>query len=344
VIAPRAPGGKLRGRIEIRTLESAALRGNPLGDPHLRDVIAYLPPSYDASGSKRYPLVVILPHYASTNYSMVNFRLWEPSIFEMYEQLVLRGEAGEAILIAPDACNRWGGSQYLDSSASGAYQTHVADEVIPFADATWRTIPAREARAIVGRSSGGYGALRLGLDRPDLAAVIGSHAGDALFEVSIRPTFTRVAITLDREGGLESFVRRFETTGPRGGGDFEAIATVAYAAAYAPEPALPFPHVALPFDPSTALPRPEVWARFLDHDPVVRLERDPQAMKSHALIFLDAGDRDEHGLHFAARRMAELLAARGARVVHEEFPGTHRGTHHRYAVSLPRLIAALARD
>jgi enterochelin esterase family protein len=343
-MAVGTPWGRLRGRIEIRAFESKALQGNRLGDPHVREVIAYLPPSYDASSARRYPLVVLLPHYAATNRSLLNWRMWEPSTFELYEQLLLRGEAGEAILIAPDACNRWGGSQYLDSPATGAYQTHVAEEVIPFADATWRTVPAREARAIVGRSSGGFGALRLGLDRPELAAVIGSHAGDALFEVSIRPSFTNVAITLDREGGLEAFLHRFEATGPLRSGDFEAMAMIAMAAAYAPDPERPFPYFRLPFDVRTALPIPEVWARFLDHDPVVRLERDPDAMRGQALVFLDAGDRDEYGLQFAARRMAELLAARGTPVFHEEFPGGHRGTHHRYAVSLPKVIAALARD
>lgn len=337
------PPSRLRGRIEIHAIESRALRGNPLGDPDVREVVVYLPPSYDR-GARRYPLVMLLAPYAATNRSMVNWRLWEPSTFELYEQLLARGEAEEAILVSPDACNRWGGSQFLDSVATGRYQTHVAEEVLPWLDAHLRTIPRPEARAVVGRSSGGFGALRLALDRPGLFAAVGSHAGDALFEVSLRPTFTSVAITLDREGGLEAFLRRFESTGPRSAGDFDAIAMIAAAAAYAGDLSLPFPHCALPFDPTTALPVPEVWARFLEHDPVTRLERHPDALRDLALAYLDAGDRDEHGLQFAARRLAELLRARGARVVHEEFAGGHRGTHARYAVSLPRLVGALARD
>jgi enterochelin esterase family protein len=60
-------------------------------------------------------------------------------------------------------------------------------------------------------------------------------------------------------------------------------------------------------------------------------------------IYLDAGDRDEHGLQFGARQMRDLLVARGAPVAHEEFPGGHRGTGHRYETSLPRLVAACAR-
>ena len=59
---------------------------------------------------------------------------------------------------------------------------------------------------------------------------------------------------------------------------------------------------------------------------------------------IHCGDRDEHGLHFGARRLSILLRERSANVVHEEFSGGHRGTTDRFLVSLPRLIGALAVD
>ena len=60
-------------------------------------------------------------------------------------------------------------------------------------------------------------------------------------------------------------------------------------------------------------------------------------------VFLDAGDRDEHGLQIGARMVRDRLAARGVRVTHEEFPGGHRGTAWRYDVSIPLLLAEVAR-
>jgi enterochelin esterase family protein len=331
----------LRGRLETPLLRSALLRGNPLGDPTEREVLVYLPPSYDETKPRRFPIVVVLPAFGAMHRTLASFRLWEKNVFEIFESLLVRAACPEAILVVPDAVNRWGGSQFLDSPATGAYQSHVVDEVVPFVDQLYRTIPHREARAIVGRSSGGFGALRIGIDRPDAFAAIGSHAGDALFEASLRPDFTSVATTLDRAGGLEAFVARIGAEGPRGDADFTALALVAYAAAYAPDMGSPLPHAALPFDPRTALVVPEVWARFLDHDPVVLLERFPDAMKRADLVYLDAGDRDEHGLQFGARRIAELLRARDATVVHEEFPGGHRGTTQRFESSLPRLLEVL---
>jgi enterochelin esterase-like enzyme len=331
----------LRGRIELPRFESAILSDNVLGDPALREVLVYLPPSYDEGA--RFPLVFVLPPYAAGHRSLINYKLWEPDLFERYEAQLARGEAEEAILAAPDCMTRWGGSQFIDSPATGRYQSYLVDEVLPFLDGRYRTIAERAGRAVAGRSSGGYGALRLALDRPEAMAAYASHAGDALFEASVRPSFTAVAIALERAGGMKAFIERFSASGPQSQGDFDVIMAIATAAAYAPEPDAPLPHAALPFDPKTALPIEPVWRRFLDHDPVVRLDRDPSAMKDAALVLLDAGDRDEYGLHFAARALHERLRDRGANVVHEEFPGGHRGTQSRFEWSLPRLIRALAR-
>ena len=332
----------LRGRLETPLLRSATLRGNVLSDPTEREVLVYLPPSYDETKPRRYPLVMLLPAFGAAHRTLASFRLWDKNVFEIYESLLARAECVEAILAVPDAVNRWGGSQFLDSPATGAYQSYLVDEVVPFLDQLYRTIPTREARAIVGRSSGGFGALRIAIDRPDAFAAIGSHAGDSLFEVSLRPTFTAVATVLDREGGLEPFANRMREQGPRGDADFEAIALLACAAAYAPAMTSPYPHCDLPFDPTTALVVPEVWSRFLEHDPVLLLERFPAALSRASFVYLDAGNRDEHGLHFGARRLAKLLRARDVPVLHEEFDGGHRNTTQRFGSSLPRLIEVLA--
>ncbi len=332
----------LRGRLETPLLRSAVLRGNVLSDPTEREVLVYLPPSYDETKPRRFPLVMVLPAFGAAHRTLASFRLWDKNIFEIYESLLARAECVEAILVVPDAVNRWGGSQFLDSPATGSYQTYLVEEVVPFVDQLYRTIPTREARAIVGRSSGGFGALRIGIDRPDTFAAIGSHAGDALFETSLRPTFTAVATVLDREGGLEAFAGRMREQGPRGDADFEAIALLACAAAYAPSMTRPYPHCDLPFDPATALVVPDAWARYLEHDPVLLLERFPAALARASFVYLDAGNRDEHGLHFGARRLAKLLRARDVPLLHEEFDGGHRNTTQRFANSLPRLIEVLA--
>jgi enterochelin esterase-like enzyme len=336
----------VHGRIVESRLESRVLEGNRLGDPHVRDVLAYLPPGYDQSAD-RYPVVFLLPGFAANHRSIIGFDAFRPNAVELYDALVTAGKARPAILAMPDCTTRWGGSQFLDSEATGRYQTYLAEEVVPHVDRTFRTIPEREARGVAGKSSGGFGALRLAMDRPDVVAAAGSHAGDAAFEVSMRPMLTSAAIVIGKAGGAGAFAARVVDGGPRGPLEFDALLVLAASAAYSPEPTVPLPHCALPVDLGTGEIVPDVWTRWLAHDPLERLgdraaASSIEAMKRMRAIYLDAGDADEHGLAIAARRLAAALRSHGIDVRHEEFEGGHRGTAHRYAASLPYLIEALA--
>lgn len=331
----------LRGTLTSSRFASGCLEGNRLGDPTERDVWIYVPPGHD--GGPRLPTVMVLPGFGATHRSMLGFSPWEPNLVERFERLLDAGACAPAILVLPDAMNRWGGSQFVDSAGTGRYQTYLAEEVVAHVDARYPTIPEREARAVVGRSSGGFGALRLGMDRPEIFSVLGSHAGDAAFEVSMRPMLTSAAIAIDRDGGLPAFAERIARTGPRGQSDFDGVFVLAASAAYSPDPDGPAPWAALPFDPRTAALRPEVWSRWLRHDPVVRLPDATDALRTMRHVFLDAGDRDEHGLQFAARVLADGLRDLGVPVTHQEYDGGHRHTSYRYDESLPILVAALAR-
>ncbi|HYL26841.1 MAG TPA: hypothetical protein VEW74_03340 [Candidatus Nitrosotalea sp.] len=53
----------LEGDVRIDFVRSEALSGNPLGDPDTRPVAVYLPPGYDAEGSRRYPVLYVLHGY-----------------------------------------------------------------------------------------------------------------------------------------------------------------------------------------------------------------------------------------------------------------------------------------
>ena len=327
----------LAGRIDRHLIDSRLLRGNPLGDPHERELYVYVPPGYD-QGSRRYPVLMLLAGYGSTNRNLLNYDFFQPNVVERFDQLVRTGACEPGLLILPDAIDRWGGSQFVDSDATGRYQSYLADEIVPWVDAHYRSLPVREARAVLGRSSGGFGALRLGLDRPELFGVIGSHAGDSAFEVSILPELRDAAIAYDRAGGLHAFIEAFAQDRTRV--SFTGLMILAYTAAYAPARDAGFPFCELPIDVRSGELIQGAWRRFLEHDPLERIARDKTALKSASLVYLDAGNRDEHGLCFGARRLAALLQARAVAVEYEEFDGGHRGTSARFERSLPRLLAA----
>ena len=328
----------MRGRVVRITHESHCLSDNPLGDPHERELYVYLPPQYD--GSRRFPVVMMLAGFGSTNHSIAAWSPWKPNTIELFDRLVADGQSRPAILVLPDCFNRWGGSQFIDSEGTGRYQTYLADEIFPFVDAEFQTIPEREARAVVGRSSGGFGALRLGMDRPELLSVIGSHAGDAGFEVSMRPMLTSASIAIDQAGGVRAFAKEVPVNGPKNATQFDAIFVLAASAAYSPD-RTEFPFAQIPMNPATGELRDEVWARWLEEDPLRRIDASGAALQTMSMIYIDAGNRDEHGLHFAARMLDDALRQRGLPVRYEEYDGGHRGTSWRYEVSLPQIVEAL---
>jgi enterochelin esterase-like enzyme len=328
----------MKGRVVRTSHGSKCLSDNPLGDPHERELYVYLPPEYD--DTRRFPVVMMLAGFGATNHSIASWSPWKPNTIELFDQLVSSGQCKAAILVLPDCFNRWDGSQFIDSEGTGRYQTYLADEVFAFVDAEFQTVPKREARAVVGRSSGGFGALRLGMDRPDVVSVIGSHAGDAAFEVSMRPMLTSAAIAIDLAGGLRAFAEEIPVTGPKNATQFDAIFVLAASAAYSAD-AKGFPFAEIPLDPATGELRSEVWARWLAHDPLERVDASAAALQMMSLIYIDAGNRDEHGLHFAARMLNDALRRRGLPVHYEEYEGGHRGTSWRYEVSLPQIVEAL---
>jgi enterochelin esterase-like enzyme len=336
-------------RIEVVSHDSALLADNPLADPARREVIVLLPPSYDATPARRHPVVLVLPGFGSNGWQLAfNRSAWQTPFPRRIGDAMRAGAVGEAILVLPDCFTRYGGSQYLDSPAIGRYQSYLCDEVLPLVDARFRTIPRREARAVVGKSSGGYGALVLGMLRPEVVAAVGAHAADGAFELSYLPELAHTVLTLERHGGLAAFLRWFEEQ-PTKGRAFAVMSHLCCAAAWSPAPRGPYGFgegLALPLDGRTAAVRPEVWQRWLDWDPV-RMVDDPArraGLASLRALFLDAGLTDEHNLQLATRQLAARLSHHGVACTHEEFEGGHYDTQHRYVRSLAVVVAALARE
>ena len=55
--------GTLAGRLDELVIDSQALRGNPVGDPHERPLWVYAPPGYDDDPTARYPTVYVIQGY-----------------------------------------------------------------------------------------------------------------------------------------------------------------------------------------------------------------------------------------------------------------------------------------
>lgn len=336
-------------RVDVVLHDSKLLADNPLGDPARRELVVLLPPSYDAAPARRFPMVLLLAGFGGNGWQLAfNRSAWVTPLPRRLGDAMRAGAIAEAILVLPDCFTRYGGSQYLDSPAIGRYQSYLVDELVPFVDARWRTIPRREARAVVGKSSGGYGALVLAMERPDAVAACAAHAADGAFEISYLRELPHTILTLQKRGGLAAFLRWFEEQPHKGQAAFEVMSHLCCAAAFSPT-AGPYGFgegFDFPLTAVTASLREDVWARWLARDPV-RMIDSPAAQRALAglrALFLDAGTSDEYNLQLATRQLAAKLAAAGIAHTHEEFEGGHFSTQHRYVRSLAAVTAALVTD
>lgn len=163
-----------KSKLEKGQITSQALANNLIGDPATRNFYVYLPASYDTN-DKRYPVVYVLHGFTGNESDEIGMG---PEL----EKLTASSEAGEMILIFPNADNKFGGSMYLSSPTIGDYESYIAEELVAYIDANYRTLPQRESRGITGCSMGGTGSLHLALTYPEVFSVAAPMSGLYDFE------------------------------------------------------------------------------------------------------------------------------------------------------------------
>jgi S-formylglutathione hydrolase FrmB len=333
----------LRGALHFDRVHSGALEGNALGDPAVRPAIVYTPPGYDANGSRRYPVLYVLHGYTGTALALVASRSWDRNVVQWADTLICEQRMPDAIVVVVDGFTRLGGSQYVDSIHNGAYATYVIRDVIGHVDASYRTIALEGGRAVLGKSSGGFGAMHLVMEHPGTFAAFASHSGDSYFTYAHPPAFPAVQRTLEKHDfSIDAFVEAFEKKSKRAQAEYTSMEMLGYAAAYSPGSARAF-DLDLPFDLRSGELRNDVFARWLAFDPVERVSSRGAALKRLRLRYLDCGRRDEYGLDIGARLVTQRIRDLGLAVRHEEFDDDHRNVGYRYEVSLPALAEVLDR-
>jgi Putative esterase len=319
-----------KGRLDEHELESAALAGNPLGDPSRRPVWVYEPPGAEG---RPLPALYLIQGMTGQLDMWRNRSAFRPTVLELVDQLFAVEGCPPARVVFVDAWTSYGGSQFIDSEGTGNYHTYICEEIVPFVDKRYPTT----ARAITGKSSGGYGAMVTPMLRPDLFHALATHAGDALFELCYLTEFPVVVRALrDQYDGSydrfwESFRSRPGLTRPH---DPELVNTYAMAACYSPGE--------LPFDTVTGALRPGVWEKWLAWDPVRMVESHADAMRGLRAIYIDAGKRDEYYLDIGAEAFRTALSRIGVTdVFFELFDAAHGGIEYRYPLALRYLAEHL---
>ena len=320
----------------VRTRHSSPhLARNLLGDPDERDLYVYLPPGYGESG-RRYATAYLLHAFGQDAGDLVHPPTdrprWSPPLEDVLDPVFGRLGVPPMIVVVPNGNCRWGCGQWVDSPTSGSFGSYVADDVVAHVDATYRTLPSPRSRGVLGFSSGGAGAWNLASTRPDVFGATAVLSADSYLDMTHR------SMTY----GFYDSIWPEAPDGPIEGNDLSMI-VYAYAAAYSPNPARPPYFVDLPVDWPTGELLPDVWDRWLLHDPVVNWEHRVDNLRQLSGILLDAGVNDDHDLHWGHRILSHRLTGAGVPHVITENPGNHGGrSRERQQVALGWLGEVLA--
>ena len=328
-----------QGSVHRVTLDSAVLADNPLGDPARRSLDLYVPAGYRADRPP--PLFVYLAGFTQSGLSQTNWSAFSENVPERLDRLVGQGRMGPVVVAFPDCFTRFGGNQYVNSAGIGRYEDYVIDEVVPSAEAQLRCGgPGR--RAVIGKSYGGFGALMQAMRRPGVWSAVACHSGYMGFDQCYANDLLVTATQLRRHGGsIEAFLAHFDATDHPSDTEIVAIAILAVAATYDPDPDSPC-RIRFPINLETGEISPERWAVWQRHDPLRIVAEHAPALRRLKALFIDCGDADEYHLQFGARRLKRLLDEAGVAHRYEEFPGGHDGIDHRLDDSLVVLERALA--
>ena len=298
-------------RLEVISFASRALAANPLHDPATRSVAVFVPAQ--ATNGARLPVVYYLPGFGNSSARFISnsapWLWWVQVIADNYNPM---------LLVVVDGRNRWGGSQYLNSPAQGNYADYVCDEVVAQVEAKFPAPTNGVRRIIAGHSSGGLGALRLGMGRPDLFDAVVALSPDSDFPISHLPTAKTSGIANISLAEIEKQAKG-EAPVPKDG---ELNYHLALSVAYAPRCDSKPGEFDWLYDARGEF-REEVWQRWLDNDPLTIVRKNPQAFAANQMLYLEGAAQDEYSANIGARKINEALSRHPGRHVFYEPPGKH---------------------
>ena len=306
-------GAQAEPRLDVLEFPSVELKHNPLHDPVIRKVAVFLPAQYETNQSL--PIVYYLPGYGNSSEKFIkDAKKWQAFTQQLAE------EVAPVLFVVVDGRNRWGGSQYLNSPAQGNYADYVCDEIVERVEARYRICSGAPRRIIAGHSSGGFGALRLGMWRPRLFDGIVALSPDSDFQNSHLPLVTVPGVTNVALDKIEScMAANMKTPRPTDG---DLVYALGLSAAYAPRGRSHPGQFEWLYDADGRF-REKVWRRWMDNDPLTIVQRTPNAFRASQSVYLEGPNQDQYRANIGAAKIYEILRHRAARCTFYEPPGKH---------------------
>ncbi len=153
----------VKSQLIEREIQSENFAGNKIGVSAVRKMIVYLPPGYKGS-AQRYPVIYFLP----TPFESYRAPFDQRNAQSLFDRAIAAGVIEKFILVCVDMTTPLGSSWYVNSPVTGNWEDFMIQELVPYLDANFRTLPNRDSRGIAGDFMGGYGAIRFGMKHPDV--------------------------------------------------------------------------------------------------------------------------------------------------------------------------------
>ena len=287
-------------RLEVLKLDSRVLKNNPLHDASIRSVAIFLPAQ--ATNGARLPIVYYLPGYGGSPNNFIN----NSNVWTNFTQKIA-DEVTPLILVVVDGRTRWGGSQYLNSPAQGNYADYVCDEIVSVVEKKYPAPPIGVRRIIAGHSSGGFGALRLGMARQKLFDAVIALSPDSDFPTSHLP-LVKIAAVQKLPLAEVNEIAAGQRPVPKDG---DLTYALGLSAAYAPRGFFHRGEFDWLYDAHGNF-RAEIWQRWLANDPLTLAEKNPHAFGDSQALYLEGAAHDEYSANIGARKIYEVLQTRSA--------------------------------
>jgi enterochelin esterase-like enzyme len=296
------------GTVERITVHGKALAGNLEGDSPDRDVTVYLPPSYPAEPARRFPVIYLLHGYGGRDDT---FTARLASLQESSDRLAAAQGFSSAIVVTPNAFSLHKGSMYSSSPTIGDWERFIAEDLVAHIDSHYRTLPDRMSRGLAGHSMGGYGAVRIGMKRPDV-----------FFSLYLMSSCCLTANRNPNPDGVkaaEAITTRAQAEEAARAPGFGPSVVLASAAAWSPNPKNPPLYLDLPVKNGKV--QPDIVAKWAANAPLEMLDQHAANLKKYYAIQIDIGTADP--LLAANRQLHDAMTKLRIPHHYEEYDGDH---------------------
>ncbi len=301
------------------TFKSKALKNNRLKDSNEKNHIVLKPKKV----KKDLPVVFMLSGYLGNGDQKFNLKSFELNQVQQLDKCVSEKKAPLAAYVFVDGFSSWGGSQFINSALVGNFEDMIVKELASEIAKLPETQGKGQQWALMGGSSGGYGALHLGSKFPEVFPWIVAVAPDSFFEASLKPEITTASVEIAQKGGLKETIKlhkKGKLLKQRNG--FKVLNALAMAACYSNKVSNDRSPI-LPIDMHTGEIDKKVWNEWLKKDPIHFLKSRAAKLKKTKGVYLTCGSKDQFFLQFGSRQIHSLL--KSIKVKHEyvEFDGGH---------------------